>query len=77
MSNFLKVVPLWAISNAMSHDASKGPRGGLPVLYKSIGPMRSDSVEVTRTTREWMNGFLESTETMFKEIQWELTLEGK
>lgn len=83
--NFLKVVPLWAITGAMAHDASKGPRGGLPVLFRQMGSPEKGAVgghsetspQVTRSTREWMNGYVESTESLFKELEWELTLEGK
>lgn len=70
--NFLKVVPLFRLSAAMAHGQSRGPNGGLPVVYKVIEDERRPVVTSTA-------GFIkdQETETIFNEIHWELTLEGK
>lgn len=74
--NFLKVVPLWKLSGAMSRPE------GLVVIHEEVLTGLHDRDEtntmgVTRSIREWENGFVESTENMFKELMWELALEGK
>lgn len=75
--NWIKVVPEHRLASRLSFDSPKG----LPVIR--VVTLRTESagqaapLAITRTTRKWMNSFVESTESIFKELEWELTLERK
>ncbi len=74
--NFLKVVPMWKLSATLSR-----PQGLVVTRREVLEPLgtkdETNTMGVTRSIREWENGFVESTENMFKELTWELALEGK
>jgi hypothetical protein len=70
--NFIKLMPLWRLSSALTRDS-----GGQGVKITEVKFPSADAPSVTRSVREWENGFVESTESMFKELKWELALEGK